>query len=326
MIQKPNEIMSNEKKIRMLIAGSPGIGKTTVGLSAPNPLHIDVDRGLDRVQAQYRRDYIQPQSYGELKADLELKDNPKISNLNAFDSLVFDTGGQLVKLMASWAISTNLKNGNREGSLSLPGYGVVGREFERLMNHCFYTLQKNVVVIFHSKEEKDGDNTKLRLLVEGQTKDNVWQPMDLGGFIEMQGNNRMIGFSNCERYYAKGTHGIEGVVNIPRLDGKAPNVFLTKLFEQINVNIAKETEDIEKIRGTYEEAILEATRIIEEIKDAGSANKTIKEIKKIKHALTSEREIRMMFAKKALSLKLTLDKEKGVYIAQPSDDKDVGAA
>ena len=30
-----------------------------------------------------------------------------------------------------------------------------------------------------------------------------WEPMDLGGFVEMYGNDRTIGFSNCEKYFAK---------------------------------------------------------------------------------------------------------------------------
>ena len=150
--------------------------------------------------------------------------------------------------MASWAIRQNTKNGQKDGTLSLKGYGAVGREFERLMNYCYYELNKHIVVLFHAKEEKEGDNTRLRLLVEGQTKDNVWQPMDLGGFMEMQGNKRVIGFSNCERYYAKGTHGITGIHIVPELVSGTPNNFLTKLFQIVNDNIAKETEEIEKLR------------------------------------------------------------------------------
>ena len=37
MIRNPNEIQEGAKKIRMLIAGYPGIGKSTLALSAPAP-------------------------------------------------------------------------------------------------------------------------------------------------------------------------------------------------------------------------------------------------------------------------------------------------
>ena len=65
MIRKPNEIQDGAKKIRILVAGYPGIGKSTLALSAPNPLHIDVDFGIDRIEPRYRKDYIQPASYDE---------------------------------------------------------------------------------------------------------------------------------------------------------------------------------------------------------------------------------------------------------------------
>lgn len=48
MIRNPNDIQDGAKKIRMLIAGYPGIGKSTLALSAPPPLHIDCDFGIDR--------------------------------------------------------------------------------------------------------------------------------------------------------------------------------------------------------------------------------------------------------------------------------------
>ena len=37
MIRNPNDIQDGAKKIRMLIAGYPGIGKSTLALSAPPP-------------------------------------------------------------------------------------------------------------------------------------------------------------------------------------------------------------------------------------------------------------------------------------------------
>ena len=95
MIRNPNDIQEGAKKIRMLIAGYPGIGKSTLALSAPNPLHIDVDFGIDRIEPRYRKPYIQPQSYDEILGDL----TP--INLQDFDTLVFDTGGKLISLISS---------------------------------------------------------------------------------------------------------------------------------------------------------------------------------------------------------------------------------
>ena len=260
MIRNPNDIQDGAKKIRMLIAGYPGIGKSTLALSAPRPLHIDCDFGIDRIEPRYRMPYIQPRSYDEILNDL------KPENLKDFETLVFDTAGKLITLMGLWAIKQNPKYGQRDGSLSLKGYGFVGREFVRLMDYCFYELKKNIVVVFHATEEKDGDNTRLRIKVEGQTKNNVWEPMDLGGFVEMYGNDRTIGFSNCEKYFAKGTRGIHGVYKIPALGPGSPNDFLTKLFEEYN---SKAAEELQQFKDSQ---LSEAEKTAKRIKELEAQN------------------------------------------------------
>lgn len=63
MIRNPNDIQEGAKKIRMLIAGYPGIGKSTLALSAPNPLHIDVDFGIDRIEPRYDTVVFIPEYY-----------------------------------------------------------------------------------------------------------------------------------------------------------------------------------------------------------------------------------------------------------------------
>ena len=57
---------NGDKKVRLLIAGYPGIGKSTLALSAPRPLHIDVDFGIDRIEPRYRKPFIQPRTYDEI--------------------------------------------------------------------------------------------------------------------------------------------------------------------------------------------------------------------------------------------------------------------
>lgn len=313
MIKKASEIINTDKKIRLLIAGYPGIGKTTLALSAPKPLLIDVDRGTDRVEARYRTDFIQPNNYEELLEDLVPL------NLNDYETLVIDTGGQLIKLMSAYVIKQNSKNGQRDGSLSLKGYGAVGREFARFIDYCYYQLNKHVVIIFHAREEKDGDNTRLRILVEGQTKDNVWQPMDLGGFMEMQNNVRTIGFTNCERYYAKGTHGIHGVLTIPELNGNQ-NGFLTNLFHQINENIKAEAKEAEKEKKAYQKIIDTIKEAIEAITTTNEAMEVLELINNQKHVLTSEKEAKSMLFDKTKELGFKWNKLKGEFTDEVSDD------
>ena len=313
MIRNPNEIQEGTKKIRMLIAGYPGIGKSTLALSAPRPLHIDVDFGIDRIEPRYRKPYIQPKSYDEILEDLTSL------NVKDFDTLVFDTGGKLISLMSQWAIKKDVKYGQRDGSLSLKGYGFIGREFQRLMDYCFYELDKHIVVVFHAIEEKDGDNTRLRIKVEGQTKNNVWEPMDLGGFVEIQGNNRTIGFSNCERYFAKGTRGIHGVWQVPELGPDKPNDFLTRLFAQYNALSAAEVAQNAEEQEAYEAAMAKGRKIVAGITDADSANAAMSKIKAVNHALTSKKEVNAAFNAKIKELGLFYDKVLKKYTPAPAE-------
>lgn len=310
MIRNPNEIQDGQKKIRMLIAGYPGIGKSTLALSAPRPLHIDVDFGIDRIEPRYRVPYIQPASYQEILDDLQPQ------NLGDFDTLVFDTGGKLITLMSLWAMKKDPKLGQRDGSLSLKGYGFVGREFVRLMDYCFYELKKNIVIIFHAIEDKDGDNVRLRIKVEGQTKNNVWEPMDLGGFVEMMGNDRTIGFSNCERYFAKGTRGIHGVYKIPALTPESKNDFLTQLFAQYNAISEEEAVRAQEEKDAYEEAMAEGKRLLASAVDADSFNAMAADFSAINHSLTSKAELTALWKAKVKELNLAYDRSTKLYKAK----------
>lgn len=312
MIKKPIEMKNTKKKIRILLAGFPGIGKTTLALSAPKPLHIDVDRGVDRVQVQNRKDFTQPETYEELLQDLN-------SDLSEYETLVFDTGGKLLDLMKPYVIKQDSKNGQKDGqTLSIKGYGAVGKEFQRLMDYAYYTLNKNVVVIFHAKEDKDGEATKLRILVEGSTKDNVWQPMDLGGFIEMYNGKRYIGFDNCERYYAKGTHGIKGLIEIPDLENSS-NDFLTKLFDRVNDNISRESEYFESQKVAYEQVMEEVKPLIDNMTEE-NVSEVMSSIISANHVLTSEKELKHLFKLKTTELGLKWNAQNKAWEKEVKDE------
>lgn len=307
MIKQPYEIGEIKKKYRMLIAGFPGIGKTTIALSAPKPLLIDVDKGIDRVRVNERKAFDQPLNYEELLKDLN-------SDLSEYETIVLDTGGKLLDLMKPYVIKQDSKNGQKDGqTLSMKGYGAVGREFARLTDYIAYTLNKNVVIVFHAKEDKDGEATKLRILVEGSTKDNVWQPIDIGGFIEMYNGKRTIGFDNCERYYAKGTHGVKGIREIPDLENpNNKNDFLTKLFEEMDNNISSEAEFYEEDKKQYEKVMSEVKPKIDEMTEE-TVMKVMTLIKDTKHYLTSEKELKHIFKQKIDELNLVWNKDSKKY-------------
>lgn len=327
MIVKPENVSFKDKKIRLLIAGYPGIGKTTLALSAPNPLYIDVDLSAERIDREVlnrAKGMTQPRDYTELRTDLGMgvssSDLEAVkASLKDIDTIVIDTGGKLLTIMGQYGVKIESKYAQKDGSLSLKGYGWLGKEFQRFLDHCIYQLDKHIVIIFHTVEEKDGDETKLRIKAEGSSKNAVWEVMDLGGFMEMRGKKRTIGFSNCERYFAKGTRGISGVMEIPELKAGAPNDFLTKLFQKYNSISEDEAKAAAADKAKYDAAMARAQEIISTLKDADTVNAALDAFKHIDHALTSKRESGNMWNTKIAELGLMYDKILGKYTPKPKE-------
>lgn len=329
MIVKPENMTFADKKIRMLIAGFPGIGKTTLALSAPKPLYIDVDLSAERINREVLDMAVgvtQPRDYDELRRDLgigcsDMELQTVKANLADFESIVIDTGGKLLTIMGQYGRKIEPKYGQRDGSLSLKGYGWLGKEFQRFLDHCIYELDKHIVIVFHAIEEKDGDDTKLRIKAEGSSKNSVWEVMDLGGFMEMRGNSRTIGFSNCERYFAKGTRGVHGVYTVPELTPGKSNSFLANLFAEYNANSAEELEKAKAEKAAYEAVMVEGKSLIETITDADSANAAMPKWKELKHALTSSSELGKIWNAKIAACGLMFDKVLGQYTPKPEEPK-----
>ena len=155
--------------------------------------------------------------------------------------------------------------------------------------------------------------TKLRIQVEGSIKTKIWEDMDLGGFVEMAGKKRTIGFSNTERYYAKGTHGVSGVYDIPTLYENANNNFIANLFSSyINDLNSFSTDYIEK-QSAYEKA-MSFIKIIDKCGEAEHLNNALEKLKLVNHSLTSERELKTHLINKAKELGYKYDTNKKAFI------------
>ena len=66
MIVKPENMDFSNKNIIMIISGLPGVGKTTLSLSAPDVVLVDADEGMARVKPEHRKDSSMVMTYEEL--------------------------------------------------------------------------------------------------------------------------------------------------------------------------------------------------------------------------------------------------------------------
>lgn len=306
MIVKPTEMDFSNKKMNIIIAGLPGIGKTTLALSAPRPLLIDADRGIDRVEAKYRKDTLIPESFDSIIDEL------KKTDLSNYETLVIDTGGALFQMIKDKVLADNPKARQSDGTMSLKGFGLAKKMFADFRGELG-KFGKHVVFVFHAQEvvvDEDRKLTGLRIRIEGSSRDEVWDDIDLGGFMEMKGNRRTIGFGNCDRYYAKGTHQIHGVYEIPNLEKGVPNDFLAKLIDSAISGLQSETDELRK----YDNA-MSFMKYIGNCSTLEQCGKCIPALAKVQHALTSKDELWSALCDKAKELGGHYDKGTKQFVA-----------
>ena len=303
MIKTTTEMDFTGRNFTVIVAGAPGLGKTTLALSAPNPLLFDLDNGIARVRAEHRKMTSVCETYEELLSDMKSEEYKNAA------TIVLDTGGSLVQMMQPWA-KTQEPKAARDGRAM---FGVIKREFDRL---TWQIRQdgKNVVIVFHTTEVQKGDVTVTRLSCEGSAKDIVWTPADFGGTMFQRGKKRIICFAPTEEAFGKGCFGIHGEYEVPELAPGMPNTFLTDLFEQARKNIADEQEKFSKDKKIYDEAVHEGTLCIDSVKCADDATACVARLREITHALTSKAELSGKLQAKVNALKLRWDKQSGKYV------------
>lgn len=316
MIVQPAYMDFSDQRFSAIIYGSPGVGKTTLALSAPDPILIDFDRGVSRVRAQHRRATIVCNTYEDVLQDIHSKE------ISDYQTIVIDTGGSFITFLKDWSFRTKPGAKTKSGEFnSLKGFGFVKNEFNRFTDEIKTVLNKNVIYVFHSQEQSDKDgNPTQRLLCEGSVRNTVWNPCDFGGYVQIINGKRYICFTPEQEYFAKGCHGIAGRLELPELSSNVPNDFMTRLFAKAKENIKAEADIFAPHRERYEAAITKGQAIIATITDADTANAAIPEFKAIEHGLTSKDELGVAWNAKIRTCGLVFDKDSGKYIQVPNKE------
>jgi len=302
-IIQPQDITATGKKFSTIIYGEPGIGKSTLALSAPNPVFCDFDRGVLRVRAEHRKPTLEMSSYDEFLEDLDT------SEIKQCETVIIDTAGSMVSMMyAKYDKQLNTKDPRKV-------YGAIKTEFSRLTGQIRDALNKNVIYIFHSVEEEKNDKAVVRLLCEGSAKNLVWAPCDFGGYLYKRDSKRYINFTSSAVAFAKGCHGIHDEWEIPSLEPGDKNDFVTRLFEQARKNIADDDGASNAIKAQYEIVMERGMKIIATITDEATANAAKAEISELNHFSTSKKELSTLLTKKAKTFGLTFDKKLDAFVA-----------
>jgi hypothetical protein len=306
ILKNPNELKKT-LTVSGLIYGQPGIGKSTLALSAPNPVVIDADKGMKRVEPRFRVPSLPLDSYKDLLALLETNE------LDGFQTIVFDTAGKLLERMGDYVMETNPKNRQGDGSLSQKGWGAVKSEFQKLVR----TVQgknKNIIFIAHEREEKDGEAKKLRPDISGSSGKDIVKELDFMGYYEKRGSKRVISFNPDETFYAKNSLKLPQYLEVADTDAN-PNDFITKhIIERTAARAAE--EDVENQK--YAELVATLTASVDKVKDVKTANDALAVVSAADAIWDSHRVVKAKLQEKVKALGIEYSKEKSCFVKKPN--------
>jgi hypothetical protein len=263
-IRKPHEL-NVVTTLKSLIYGQPGLGKTTFALSAPNPVLLDFDNGVHRVNSMHQTDTLQIESWDDVLK--ELADG----TFNSYGTLVIDTAGKMLDYLSAYIIRKNPKMGKSNGALTLQGYGERKSEFSAFIKKISI-MGKHIIFVAHEKEEKDGDVNYKRPEVGGSSGNDLYKELDLIGYMEAIGKKRTISFLPQEKYYAKNACGLNETIELPELTANVPNNFFTTHI----VDAYKSSLESRKTKiGEYNDLMDVIYTKIDSITEAAIANEVI---------------------------------------------------
>jgi hypothetical protein len=217
------------QNIVLTVYAAPGLGKSTLGFTAEKPLMLDFDRGAYRVSN--RGDAVPVLRWSDVEAMTP-------EDLEPYSTIIVDTAGRALDAMGVDIIAKNPKAG-RAGNLTLQGYGELKGRFTQWQSFL-RSLGKDVVLICHMSEEKNGDDTLERIDAQGSSKNEIYKSSDAMCRVQVDSSgNRFLNFDPREGGFGKNP------AQLPRLPFPHPDKnphFLADVIAQIKGSINKMTE------------------------------------------------------------------------------------
>lgn len=277
-------------RINIVVYGPPGTGKSSLAFTADKPLLLDFDEGAHR--AANRKDSVRVANWQEVSEMTE-------DDLAAYNTVIVDTAGRGLDKLTADIIRRNPKAG-RGGALSLQGYGTLKAEFTAWLRQL-NSFGKDVVLIAHMDEQRNGDDIVERLDVQGGSKGEIYKAADAMGRIAIRDGKRVLLFSPTDAAFGKNPGQI-APLEVPHPD-KSPE-FLAGVIQKIKDKLNALTEE-----QTKAQEVLEAWRAtiakLETLDDFNAKLNDLREAPKAAMAL---------FAAAAKGKGYSPDKKAGCYV------------
>lgn len=292
------------KNLCFTVYSQPGLGKTSLAFTASKPLLLDFDKGAYR--AVDRKDVVQVETWADV-AGITAAD------VTAYDTIIIDTVGKALDALAQDIIRGNSRL-SHGGALNQQGWGQLGVRFSAFLK-MLRGFGKDVVLISHMDEQKDGDAIKERLKISGGSKDLVLTDSDVIARISVVNRSRHLMFSPTDTAFGKDPAGI-GEMPVPDASSDAYATCLADIIQQIKdgLNSLSEAQIAHKAEVEWFKEHLPKMTGAEHINGilgrAKAANST---------------EIRNMLGARVRELGLILDKKKGEYTDPHKADEEQAA-
>lgn len=302
MIKKPSELIVKDT-LSVLIYGQPGIGKTTLGVSAPEAVLFDYDGGVQRINGAHQVPTLQPTSWEDTNAALKeiAEEMPEVK------TIVIDTVGKMLDFMSAYIIKNDPKMAMRDGSLSLKGYGVRKTMFVNFIK-SLAMMGKNVVFVAHEREERRGEETFKRPEIGGSSANDLIKELDLVGYMYAIGKERVITFDPAEYYYAKNTCNLPASIKLPVVVKEDGTATANVTFANIVKSYKAAQEKKQEMTAEYEQLLDKITDTVDSATDVDSLNEAMNKVFGFEQIYDSFLRAQRAVAKKGVELKLTYNK------------------
>lgn len=300
LIKKPCEL-EVQVKIKALIYGQAGMGKTTLALSAPNPLLLDFDGGVHRINYGHQVPTVPISKWEDCEEVMK-------EDLKEFQTIVIDTGGKLLDFMAEYIIRRNPKLGKNNGALTLQGFGERKGMFRQFCKQIML-MDKHLIFVAHRDTQKNGEDIRYVPLFGGSSYDDLVSELDLVGYLEAVGKKRTLTFDPSDRNDGKNTCNLPSTMDLPIVVDTGGNAlsnsfFIDSVITPYIENLKKRKDDFAAFKKVMDEIKVN----IELITDAKGANDFVKSIGKYQHIGSSKASASEILLKKTKQLGLKWEK------------------
>lgn len=258
-------------QLRMMIYGQPGAWKSSVAFTSHKPLMLDFDGGAQR--SGWRQDAVRIASWDEV-AQITAED------LAPYKTLIIDTVGRALDFLSASLIADNPKNANKQGALTLQGYGALKSAFAGWIAKL-NTLGLDVVMVAHDKESTNERDVKIvRPDITGGTYNEIFKLADAVGYLYLSGGKHVLDFNPTENYVGKNPAQM-AVIEVPT---NMPTDFLAHKIQDVKAALGQISEEGQKIV----KAVTEFRGKVEQIEKADELTAQIADVNGMDEPLRSQ--------------------------------------